>query len=299
MRRGCFRVVLAVVVALSSVVSAGPAAVFLEGLQASCAELRLQGARREAAAAAAAERFLAGGTLWVTGSIPRFDIEWLGRAGGLMAVRALREVSAVQPGDVVVYGSRDGAAAADAAWLRPLRERGAMVVVFAPQDAAAAMGTVADACLTAGMASTTPRRGEALAVMAMADLWAFTGDLAAACSRAGRWPVFWQSVMVPGARERNARFRGTTWHEGVAVPPQAPGALGERYLAGIAADLDGLRSQEDRLVAAGAVVRSAWSGGRTVFHANLGHFEPVRLLDAEPPRALRVLTGKDLAADLR
>ncbi|PIY41764.1 MAG: hypothetical protein COZ06_26235, partial [Armatimonadetes bacterium CG_4_10_14_3_um_filter_66_18] len=83
---------------------------------------------REAAAEAAASRFLDGGQLWVAGSIPRFDIEWLGRAGGLMPVVVMKDPAAVAAGGVLVYGCLQGAEKADAALLRQVHEKGALIV---------------------------------------------------------------------------------------------------------------------------------------------------------------------------
>jgi hypothetical protein len=106
-------------------------------------------------------------------------------------------------------------------------------------------------------------------------------------------PTMWQSVMVPGARDRNAKYQAQRFHQDVTIPPQAAGVLGERYLEGICAALMGLRSQHGRIAAAGNVVRTANAARRTVFHANLGHYEPALLLPKDFSIPLTVLPGKD------
>lgn len=266
---------------------------------AACNGLRQQRALREEAAEAAAARFTQGGTLWVAGSIPRFDIEWLGRAGGMMPVKVMKSPADIAATDVLVYGCLAGAADADIALLRQVRERQALVVALAPAENAKALREVATFCLTVDAPADTPLRREALASAAMAGLWAFTGDLVAGCTRAGLMPTMWQSVMVPGSRERNATYRSRRFHDGLTVPPQAPGVLGERYLDGICTALAGLRSQQEKVVKAGALLRGALAAKHTVFHANVGHFEPVRLLPPEFPVPLSVLSRKDPDADLR
>jgi hypothetical protein len=263
-----------------------------------CTELRSQRPQREAAADAAAARFVSGGTLWVAGSIPRFDGEWLGRAGGVMPARALAAPADIGANDVLIYGCLAGAAAADSALLRQVRERQGLVVAIGPAEQAEALREGAQYYLTVTLPEGTPLRPQAAASASLAALWAFTGDLVGACTRRGAMPTMWQSIMIPGGRERNARYQPLRVHADMTVPPQPAGALGERYLDAIAAALTGLQSQQAGIQKAGAAVRDAVAQKRTVFHANMGHFEPALLLPADFAVPLVVLPVTKPEADL-
>lgn len=289
--------VWAVVVANAG--AATPGERVAEAVLKACTEVRAQRAPREAAAQTAADRFLQGGTLWVAGSIPRFDIEWLGRAGGLMPVSVMKAPGDVGATDVLVYGCLAGSAASDAVLLRQTQERGGLVVAFGPAQSAEALRPLVSHYLAVNLPADTPMRPQAEAAATLAVLWAFTGDLVGACTRQGKMPTLWQSVMVPGARDRNARYKGQRVHADVTVPPQAAGVLGERYLDGICAALTGLQSQQSTIAQAGTRLRTAVAAKHTVFHANLGHFEPARLLPPAFPVGLSLLPGKDPDADLR
>lgn len=282
-----------------SVVGATPGQGQVSAVLQACEALRAGREVRERAAEAAAARFVQGGTLWAGGSIPGFASEWLGRAGGLMPVRALGSPAEPAAGDVVVYGSRSGAAGPDAALLRPLPARDVLAVVFGPEAEAGAFEGVASFHIPAAVPAETPLPEPALATASLAALWAFTGDLVAACTRHGRMPTMWQSIMVPGSRERNERYRAQRFHEPVgAVPPVAPGVLGDRYLDGLCEALRGVAGEQARIAAAGALVRGALGGGRTIFHANMGHFEPARLLPEGFPVPLSVLPARSPEAEL-
>jgi len=279
--------------------AATPGERLTEAVLGACVGLQAQKTLREEAADAAAGRFVQGGTLWVAGSVPRFDSEWLGRAGGLMPLSGMAAPGDVGAADVLVYGCRVGAEEADAARLRAVRERQGLVIAVGPASAPKSLQEAASFYLPVGLPADTPLFAQASASASLAALWAFTGDLVGACTRQGRMPTLWQSVMVPGSRERNAKYRSQRFHDDVTVPPQAPGVLGERYLAGLCTALTGLRSQHGKIAAAGALVRRAVETRHTVFHANMGHFEPALLLGPDVTFALSVLPAKDPEADLK
>ena len=49
----------------------------------------------------------------------------------------------------------------------------------------------------------------------------------------GRMPAMYQSVLVAGARDRNARFVGSRFHQTHQVPAMPPGQVGGDYLDAI------------------------------------------------------------------
>lgn len=261
---------------------------------------RMQSAtqEREAAAEAAAVRFTAGGRLWVSGSIPRFDIEWKYRAGGVACVAVLKNVADLVPGAVLAYGCMEGAEAGDTEFLRAARAKGAFTLAFGPATAGPDLRESADGFLSNGLVAEMPMREQFGASLCMAQLWAFTGELIAACTRAGKMPAMLQSVMVPGARERNARYRQGAFHEDMVVPPVAAGLLGGRYLTAISKAVTGLVGAQARLRHAGLALQRTVQAGGTVFHANMGHFEPHRLLARGFPVPLAVLPSKEPEREL-
>ena len=85
------------------------------------------------AAEEAAQRLLAGGRIWLTGSHQGFISEGLGRAGGMMTIKALGKPEDLGPQDVVLLGAVGAATPGDEAVLRAADERGAFVVLFTPR----------------------------------------------------------------------------------------------------------------------------------------------------------------------
>jgi hypothetical protein len=242
---------------------------------------------RAAAAEAAAARFVAGGSLLAAGSIPLFDVEWTNRSGGLMPAAALKDPGLLSAADVLVYGCLAGSESEDAMRLAQARAKGALVIAFGSKEQAERFQTAADFFLTHALPADTPLPAQTAACADIAHLWAFTGDLVAACTRAGKRPTMWQSIKVPGATERNSRYRPLRFQDDRRVEPVGPGVLGDLYLEGLIQSLEALAADTQRVEAAGKIVRVTAEGGRTVFHANLGHFEPARLLpDGFPIRVV-------------
>ena len=261
-------------------------------------EMRSAATERRIAATAAAVRFTRGGRLWVAGSIPRFDIEWKYRAGGVACVAVLKQAADLESGDVLAYGCMEGCEKSDTAYLQQAREKGAFTVAFGPATADRALRETPDVFLSNHLTADVPMRGQFGASLSMAQLWAFTGELVAACTRAGKMPAMLQSVMVAGARERNARYRESSFHDDVTVPPVQGGTLGDRYLAAISSGVAGLFGEAERLRQAGLALRRTVKAGGTVFHANMGHFEPHRLLADDFPVRLSVLPSKEAEREL-
>jgi hypothetical protein len=254
---------------------------------------------RERAAEAAAERFLAGGRLLASGSIPLFDVEWTNRSGGLMPAAALKAPDSLSGSDVLVYGCRPGAEGDDALKLAQARAKGTLVIALGTTRQAGRLRPASDFFLAADVPDGTPLPDQIAAGLDVAYLWAFTGDLIAACTRAGRMPTMWQSIKVPGSTERNRRYRPLRFHDDLPVKPVKPGVLGNQYLTGLIRSLDALAAENTAIQAAGRLLREAAEAGHTVFHANLGHFEPARLLPEGFPIRVVTLPAKSPEDELR
>ena len=230
-----------------------------------------------AAAERVATTVLAGGRLFATGSAD-FTSEAVVRGGGLMIVEPLAAGGGeCGPGDAVLVGWTLECGSAEerselGALLRSLASAGACVVGIGPAEAVDALpsGSAAESFyhlpsrapgLVIVAEALTGRHPYALhSLQNIALLWVLTAELTAALTRQGDMPVFWQSVLVEGARERNAAHEAASTarliaEDGIStqrsegndgrarleanhvVPPQPVGALGERYISELQARL--------------------------------------------------------------
>lgn len=222
-----------------------------------------------------------GGKLWLAGD-KGFILEGLGRAGGLMMVKQLPKAEAAAPEDVVLYGTFAPPSAEQQATLTALRARGVRVVLMTPDRLQT--GTTSVKLLE----SFTPTQA---APLLTASLWTLTGEIVTALTRRGKLPPLYQSVMVPGGRERNAPHLKLQWEPG-QWPAIAPLVLGRGYLATIANDLRSLKStQAEGFGAAGKLAAATRAAGRTVWYASLGHLPPELPSLPGDPQAARPLTA--------
>ena len=127
-------------------------------------------------------------------------------------------------------------------------------------------------------------------------LWALTGEIVAALTRAGRMPAMYQSVLVPGARDRNARFADSPFHETHRVPAIPAGRLGGDYLGRIGAILRALIEEEAGAIeAVGAVCAEVLEAGGRIHAGLISHFPMYQLgAPGDPPymRPLARLRGE-------
>ena len=281
------------------------------------------------AAEHAANAVLAGGRLFATGS-EDFVSEAVVRGGGLMMVQALGD-SVCRPGDAVLVGWTLGSGTAQqrcsdpelAVLLRSLSSTGALVVGIGPAES---VGEVPRGSTAAGrwfhLNSCAPGLDGVADILAdrhpyalhslqnIALLWALTAELTAALTRHGEMPVFYQSVLVEGARKRNAthqaasmakdrlstqRVKGnagpTKFEASHTVPPQPVGVLGGRYLAELRARLAALAAGATEPVAkAVALCVDARSRGHTLHTYLIGHFPVHQSGQPGDPKVLSVLT---------
>ena len=104
-------------------------------------------------------------------------------------------------------------------------------------------------------------------------LWTFTGEIVAALTRIGQMPAMYQSVLVAGARDRNARFVGSRFHQTHQVPAIPPGQVGGGYLDEIGGILRALIEEEagaiDRV---GAVCAQVLNDGGVIHAGMISHF---------------------------
>jgi len=216
-----------------------------------------------------AEHLAKGGALWLAGD-KAFVLEGLNRAGGTMAAKWLKDPSDVASGDLVLFGATECDAPEHQTLLQACSRRGTLVVLFGPDSAPSSNPHFLPIPATTSGGDLLPTIYPALA----AGLWAYTGELVAALTRLGKMPPMYQSVLVPGGRERNAVHLKRQW-EPETIAPIKPGILGRTYLARISNDLKDLRaSQSGGFARAGQLAARAIADGKTVWCEAVGHMPP-------------------------
>jgi len=222
------------------------------------------------AAEAFATRMSEGGTVWLAGD-RGFVLEGLNRAGGLMACKWLKKPADLKPGDLMLYGLVRAAQPEDRDLLSAAVKAGVLCLAFSPQPEV--LAGVRFLPVPAPPADD-PQRLPTISPVAAAALWTFTAELVSALTRLGKMPPMYQSVLVPGGRERNAAHLKLKWE------PQAPPAiprlvLGRTYLARLTNCWRTLQAtQLDKFAAAGDLAAEAIRAGHTAWYGSLGHLPP-------------------------
>lgn len=211
---------------------------------------------------------MAGGKLWLAGD-RGFVQEGLHRAGGTMAAQSLPSPDRIAAGDVVLIGAVPACAAQVREVLGACTTAGALSVVFGPELPAEGCSAFFDTEPQEAAIGGLPLTHPAITV----GLWAFTGELVAALTRLGKMPPMYQSVLVPGGRERNTPHLQRQWDD--AVPPIRAGILGRTYLVRIANALRSLVSCEGAtLTRVGTLAAQTLKAGRSVWCEPVGHLPP-------------------------
>jgi len=237
-------------------------------------------------AEAVAARLVAGGKLWLAGSYEGFIIEAFYRAGGMMNATRLKSAEELRAGDVVLLGAIAAADPNDIELLQAAADRKALVVVLAPENPAGEHLYISTHVAGGAVVSGVPMVSSALTM----NLWAFTGELVCALTRLGKMPPMFQSVVVPGGRERNKDHLGLAW-EPTSVPPVPAGELGGQYLSRLLTCLQRMRETQMALFGqAGVLAKETVATGHTVWYVGVGHQPPYEVGQAGDPDLTRELS---------
>ena len=228
-----------------------------------------------------AGRLAAGGRLLLASARPDFTSEGFVRSGGLMLAEEWRPQTRLAPDDTVILGWSGAPPDQELELLRDLRASGALIVGIGPATWAGADSQLgADLFIESSLplpeAVTAPFGGESYPLVSLQNivvLWAFTGEIVAALTRGGRMPAMYQSVLVAGARDRNARFADSRFHHTHQVPAIPPGQVGGDYLDAIGAILRALIEEEARAIErVGAACAQVLNDGRVIHAGMISHF---------------------------
>ena len=254
---------------------------YLSALLAGIEGLRPQLSAVSEAADQVAGRLAADGRLLLASARPDFTSEGFIRSGGLMLAEEWTPEKVLSSNDAVILGWSGAPPDQELELLRDLRASSALIIGIGPAAWAGANSQMgADLFLESEIplseAVTAPFGGEGYPLISLQNLvvlWTFTGEVAAALTRIGQMPAMYQSVLVAGARDRNARFIGSRFHQTHQVPAIPLGQVGGDYLGAIGGILRALIEEEagaiDRV---GAVCAQVLNDGRVIHAGMISHF---------------------------
>jgi hypothetical protein len=205
----------------------------------------------------------------------------------MMTIKGLGSPQDLKANDVVLLGLLGDPSDQDRQVIARVREVGAHVVLMGPESAEGGgchyLPLPARVAGQDGLPTVTP--------LLMAQLWTFTGELVAALTRLGKMPPMYQSILVPGGKERNAGHLQYTWEPETPAPVPAM-VLGRAYLARIANYLRTVRAtQHDGLAQAARMAARTRAAGHTAWFACLGHLPPEIPAQPGDPGLLKPFTA--------
>ena len=251
---------------------------YLEALMVGVEEARKDISQIVGAAEAVVPRLVAGGDLYIASVRPDFVSEGYTRSGGLMMLKPYDPVEEPSEKDAVLVGWTGTAPDQDPVLLGRLQDTGAFTVGIGPAagELSAKVKVFLESVLPLPSPVTVPFCNAAYPLVSLQNLillWTFTGELVAALTRCGRMPAMYQSVLVPGARERNAGFRTHRFHQRHMVPSLPPGLLGGAYLDQIKSCLRTVCHQEIRAIEQVAqACADVWKRGNRIHAFLISHF---------------------------
>jgi len=251
------------------------------------------------------QRLLAGGRIWPVPVAEYWRGEFIGRAGGLMAIYDTKLLP--QADTETVYFAlpkHPGYDPAKDALLQKLLTEGQTSLVLngtaAEMKSLGAAGKRVLGC-TGGVSADAglfkDASGQPLVPLWPLEQfvrgWVTAGEMIAACTRGGKMPIIWMSIWLEGARVRNAYFSTAdnlreVWHVPVFhdawyVPPLAEGYAGGAFLDELERIVGVIGSQRAAIAKAGQWMASAKAAGKTVHTVMVGHSYPTLLeLDKRP-----------------
>lgn len=216
------------------------------------------------------------------------------RAGGMTMVNYARPGSRMGPRDVLLIDDLGLDTEQRKNHMREARKAGALVILFG--SASSQLSSEADISIDTGLPPGTAPAVHfdglpgaicpAAPTANIAALWIFTGELVAACTRLGKMPAMFLSVLAPGGWDWFNSYKSQYFHTDITVDPVPSGQLGSAYLTEMRRCLQGLRDQATALQAAGEMLAAALEAGGTARVVAIGsHHLPGQFgLSGDPGR---------------
>jgi uncharacterized phosphosugar-binding protein len=239
----------------------------------------------------AAKAFVDGRNIGVRGG-RGLDTELNERAGGLLAYRG----EPGEAGDIIIYAfgvqsAEDGDVAMllqrELADAQALRSGGSVVIGIGSLKQLQAHGVAEQAAqictifldnhapgsdgllIDSEQRAIIPTFTTANAIV----LWSWCTEFFSACTRLGHTLPMYASYLVPGGRERAAKYRGQRFQQDMQLEPIESGLLGQRYLDGIRQLFAKIGAESwQPLLDAAEHVTETLSGDGKVFITAFGHY---------------------------
>jgi hypothetical protein len=254
---------------------------FVSAMQTATFNWRLEVPALQKSANESAAKILAGGTLYVADTQKSFQVEVLGRAGGLMMVKTLTNKTALTQNDVILAALDAGTeAGAPQEIAQRAANAGAGVLWFAGPSREALKNIAGARVFPVRQFSNLPyasARGVE-SISNVIGVWTWMAALVSASVQRGKMPTIYTSNFMPDAIERNGQFRKNPFHEATDVTIASLDNLPQRYLDSVANALYAMRQTQAAAFARGAqVLCETKAGGHQVVVGYLGHMYPCEL----------------------
>lgn len=235
------------------------------------------------AAETVARLLVEGGDLYIASVRPDFVSEGMTRSGGFMLLKEVGTSAKLSSRDAVIFSWTNNVEAEDIELLNQLLATGAFVFGIGPvpqgekvKDVLFRISHLLDSSCPLPAAVTEPFKEEtypAISLQNLVFLWIFSAEVVSALTRLGYMPTMYQSVLVAGAPQRNARFKGLHYHEKGTVLPVPALQLGKSYLDKLASCFRSLRDKDSSVIGEVARVGArTLRDGHDIYAFLIGHF---------------------------
>ncbi|MEO6848529.1 MAG: hypothetical protein ABI443_12500, partial [Chthoniobacterales bacterium] len=236
-------------------------------------------------------KIIAGGTIYITGAQQSFMEEALCRSGGTILSLYLSASVKIKPTDVVLAGwvkAKDAPAAL--ALIDNALANGAQVILFSNTYRPDKKGLT--------IFPTTVPKAPAIepsveSVSNILGMWTWTGQFITACIKQGKMPTMYESMSMPGAAQRNAMFRNSSFHDqNIPIHGKVPD-LGKDYLKAVSEALHQLKEKNgDAFKSAVDLVRSSHENNKDITILSLSHMFPAEIQSNELPKWITAAAPK-------
>ncbi|MEO6907720.1 MAG: hypothetical protein ABI210_07505, partial [Abditibacteriaceae bacterium] len=254
---------------------------FVQSMQNATSDWRGQLSELHDTADETAAKLVAGGNVYVASTQLSFQQEVLGRAGGLMLTKWLNPNAVLTPQDTVIAAmdSNSDPTALDAV-MTQAKAGGAKVLLFAGPSRGKVSSGEDVQVLPSRTFDNLPYAKSAgeESISNVIGVWTWTAELVASSVHRGHMPTAFTSNFMPGAIERNAQFRKSTFHTTTDVTPASVKQLGARYLDALSSALVAMNQSQVASFTRGAkMIRDTEASGHHVDVEYLGHMLPYEL----------------------
>jgi len=234
-----------------------------------------------------------------------FVAEACDRAGGLRHIQPVPLSGDLTDKDVVIVGTLDLHPDDQYTQLKSYKDNGALIIVFGSKESRVSQlaDYLVDNGLPTGLSpvmdvgSGTPV-GPTAGIANVINMWVFIAEYVAAVTRQGEMPTLWQSMFVPGAAQRNEKIGEYMFHPDMRIMPIEPGILGLQYITEVKGFLVKIKANErDKFPQAGSLMAETVASGNKIVGGVIGHFMTSQRRMPSFPKDLFTIIENEYGAD--